>query len=304
MDRLQQLSNEIQARLRTIIVPFIRVVVGLLWLENASWKVPTSFSGSFRRYTESAVSHEVFGPYAFFAKNIALKNFTAFGWMTLLSESLIGALLIFGIFTRGAALMGAVASLFIAFSVLHVANEWPWSYYLMIVAHLALFALDAGRIGGIDAVLARRGNADGFWKRPALTVGVSASILGALSFWRAGSLPFGAKFGQYLLAKRSSPAGYELALHVLNRRGALILLLLGLVIIAASLTGQRKLLLVATAGFGILYLTLIVGFRRTAAGTVGGFVGGNGSTMSLFIGFTLATFLLAGGTNMLRRRSR
>ena len=29
-------------------------------------------------------------------------------------------------------------------SVLHVHNEWPWSYYLMIAAHLALFSLDAG----------------------------------------------------------------------------------------------------------------------------------------------------------------
>ena len=64
MEKLSNLSDQLQQRMRGVIVPFIRVVVGLLWLENASWKVPPNFTGSFRRYTESAVSHEVFGPYA------------------------------------------------------------------------------------------------------------------------------------------------------------------------------------------------------------------------------------------------
>ena len=100
MDRLSQLSDQLQTRLRSLIVPLIRVVVGLLWLENASWKVPNSFTGSFRKYTQSAVDHEVFGPYAYFVKHVVLQHFTLFGWITVLTETLIGALLIFGIFTR------------------------------------------------------------------------------------------------------------------------------------------------------------------------------------------------------------
>jgi thiosulfate dehydrogenase (quinone) large subunit len=291
MDKLSQLSDQLQARLRVMIVPFIRIVVGLLWLENAAWKVPNSFTGSFRKYTESAVDHEVFGPYAYFIKNIALKHFTAFGWLTMLTETLIGALLIFGIFTRFASLLGVMASLAITLSVLHYENEWPWSYYLMIAAHLALFALDAGRIGGIDAVLegGRRS-----WKQAATLLGGLSVLLGALSFWRAGSKPFGARFGQYLLAKRAGTRSYEFALYVLNRRGALIFLLLGLVVLAAGAIGQQRVLLVASAGFALLTLSLYTGFRRTSTGTVGGFTGGNGSTLCLFLGFTLATFLLSG----------
>ena len=293
---MSELIDQLQVRLKNVIVPLIRVVVGLLWLENAGWKVPTTFAGSFRRFTESAVSHEVFAPYAFFVKNVALKNFSAFGWMTLLTETMIGALLIFGIFTRFASLLGVGASTAIALSVLHVEHEWPWSYYLMVVAHLALFALDAGRTGGIDAVL--RGG-ERAWKRAAMVIGAGSSLLAAASFLRAGSKPFGAAFGQYLLPKRPSPSGYEFALYVLNRRGALVFFLLGLLIIAASVTGQRRLLLIGSGGFALLWLTLIIGFRRTSAGTVGGFTGGNGSTISLFLGLTVATLVL-GGADKLR----
>ena len=303
MDRISEFSDQLHQRLRSAIIPFIRIVVGLLWLENASWKVPTKFTGSFRRFTESAVDHEVFGPYAFFVKNVALKNFTAFGWLTLLTETLLGALLIFGICTRFASLLGVGASLAITMSILHVENEWPWSYYLMIVAHLALFALDAGRTGGIDAFLTDRSRS---WERAATVIGAGSLVLGALSFWRAGSKPFGAKFGEYLLAKRPSPKGYEFALYVLNRRGALIFMVLGLVVLGAGIVGQRRLLFFASGGFAVLVLSLLVGFRRTTQGTVGGFTGGNGSTLSLFLGLTLATLLLAAGTRFgqLRRSAR
>ena len=293
MERISQLSDQLQQRLRGLIIPFVRIVVGLLWLENASWKVPPTFTGSFRRFTESAVSHEVFGPFAFVTKNLALKHFTAVGWITLLTESLIGALLVFGLFTRFAALLGAFWSVNIALSILHVEHEWPWSYYLMIVAHLSLFALDAGRTGGVDAVLVSRNRP---WQRAAFILGGTSVFLGAVSFWRAGSKPFGAKFGEYLLAKRPSPKGYEFALYVLNRRGALIFMVIGFILLAGAAIQQEKLLLVASALSALIVLSLVIGFRRTSQGTVGGFVGGNGSTLSLFMGLTLATAALGAGT--------
>ena len=67
-----------QARASTIIIPIVRIIVGLLWLQNAGWKTPPDFGKRNGRvlygYTQSAVTHEVFGPYAFFVKNVVLKN--------------------------------------------------------------------------------------------------------------------------------------------------------------------------------------------------------------------------------------
>ncbi len=38
-------------------------------------------------------------------------------------------------------------------SVLNAPNEWEWSYYLMILAHIGIFATAAGRAYGLDGVL-------------------------------------------------------------------------------------------------------------------------------------------------------
>ena len=65
---------------------------------------------------------------------------------------------------------------------------------------------------------------------------------------------------------------------------------------ADAVIQQEKLLLVASALSALIVLSLVIGFRRTSQGTVGGFVGGNGSTLSLFMGLTLATAVLGAGT--------
>lgn len=35
-------------------------------------------------------------------------------------------------------------------------NEWKWSYFLIVAAHLAVFRFAAGRVRGVDALLRRR----------------------------------------------------------------------------------------------------------------------------------------------------
>src|SRR6266498_933418 len=69
------------------------------------------------------------------------------------SESSLGAFLLIGLATRLWALVGVAQSLVIALSVLNAPGVWHWAYYLMIAAHLMLFAVGAGRCGGLDGVL-------------------------------------------------------------------------------------------------------------------------------------------------------
>ncbi|GAB4004767.1 hypothetical protein GCM10029992_50720 [Glycomyces albus] len=68
-------------------------------------------------------------------------------------RGLLGAFLLIGLFTRAFALLGVVQSLAITFSVLNTPHEWYWAYLLMILVHLLLFAIAAGRYGGMDGVL-------------------------------------------------------------------------------------------------------------------------------------------------------
>jgi thiosulfate dehydrogenase [quinone] large subunit len=52
--------------------------------------------------------------------------------------------------------VGVAQTLAITLSVLNAPHEWPWSYLLMLMAHAAVFAVAAGRYGGLDGVLRPR----------------------------------------------------------------------------------------------------------------------------------------------------
>lgn len=134
-----------------------RIVLGLLWIQNSGWKTPPDFGrnagGGLYKFTSFAVEHEVFAPYAFVVRELVLPNFIVFGWLVLIVEALLGAFLLLGLATRMWALVGVAQSLAIALSVLNAPGEWSWAYYLMIAAHLGVFAAAAGRYWGLDGVL-------------------------------------------------------------------------------------------------------------------------------------------------------
>ena len=149
----------LNTRTARLLIALVRVGVAFLWIQNSYWKVPPRFGeGStppegLYQFTRYAVDYPVFAPYAWLVEHVVLPNFIVFAWATLLVEACIGAFLLVGLATRFWALVGAAQSLVITLSVLRAPNEWHWAYYLMILAHLALFAVAAGRAGGLDGVL-------------------------------------------------------------------------------------------------------------------------------------------------------
>lgn len=144
-----------EPRLRPWLLAAFRVGVAMLWIENVQWKRPPEF-GSLRHFTEEAVQNPVLPPFSWLVEHVVLPNFTFFGWMTILVEASLGAFLLVGLLTRFWALVGLGQTLAITLSVLNAPNEWEWSYYLMFLAHLALFATAAGRSVGLDGLLRPR----------------------------------------------------------------------------------------------------------------------------------------------------
>lgn len=139
---------------------FVRIVIGLLWIQNAGWKTPPNFgqdsgTGLFR-FTNYAVDFPVFPPFSWLIENVVLPNFTVFGYLTLLVEASLGAFLLVGLATRFWAVVGIAQSLAITLSVLNGPNEFPWTYYLMIAAHVVILSTAAGRTGGLDGLLRPR----------------------------------------------------------------------------------------------------------------------------------------------------
>jgi hypothetical protein len=136
----------------------LRILVGLMWLYNVSWKNAPDFgedagSGLFR-FTSYAVDHPVFPPYSWAVEHVVLPAFTAFGWLVLVLETALAVLLLTGAWVRVAAALGVAQSLAIGLSVAFAPHEWPWSYLLMVGAHGLLLVSSAGRVLAVDAVRA------------------------------------------------------------------------------------------------------------------------------------------------------
>ena len=139
---------------------FVRITIGLLWIQSAGWKTPPEFgrdseTGLFK-FSTYAIDYPVFGPFSWLMENVVLPNFTLFGYLTLLVEASLGAFLLVGLATRFWAIVGMGQTVAIALSVLNGPNEFPWTYYLLFAAHVVILVTASGRTAGLDGVLRPR----------------------------------------------------------------------------------------------------------------------------------------------------
>ena len=135
----------------------LRIALGVLWVQNAGWKVPPDFGQSDDRglyfWANQAVEYPVFAPYSWFVENVFVPQISLIGWAVLLTEVALGAFLVIGLATRLWAAVGIMQTGAIALSVLNAPHEWHWGYYLMGVGHIVLLLSAAGRTWGIDGLL-------------------------------------------------------------------------------------------------------------------------------------------------------
>jgi thiosulfate dehydrogenase (quinone) large subunit len=156
-DQASDVIPLLRSRLDRALIALVRIGVGVLWLQNVGWKTPPDFgrgdppAGLYLQTTD-AVSHEVFHPYAQLVERLVLPNFTFFAWMVLMVEASLGAFLLIGLATRFWALVGVAQTVVITLSALNAPNQWMWSFLLMLLVHVALFATAAGRYAGLDGV--------------------------------------------------------------------------------------------------------------------------------------------------------
>ena len=141
LDTVTERSDRLAARW---VPDILRWTAGLLWLSNASWKVPPDFGRSggrcenLCRYMEDGVSHPVLPGSGWIFENLLTPNLFAFGWATVLIETALAAMFISGRYLRTAAVLGLLQSVGIGLAVANADDEWYWSYGLMIALHLGI----------------------------------------------------------------------------------------------------------------------------------------------------------------------
>ena len=259
----------------------LRIVMGLLWLQNTSWKRPPFSSGNtFGKFVQHAVEYPVFAPYSWVVEHVVIPNFSAFGYMVMLVEGSLAILLLLGLYTRTIALVGIVQSSAILMSVLRAPGEWGWAYWMMLLIHVVLFATAGGGRFSVDHAISS-GNLE-LRRRALMTFGGVVAFLGALALLRNGFSWSDGPGDQLWHQGEYVPWG---RLARLNGRGSTVLLVLGLAGFVGAYLRQRLVAaLVAGAGFvaavsilsglstgdrwlgddttnnGVLYLVVAVGF--------------------------------------------
>ncbi len=264
-----KIDAAMQDKARGFTIGGVRILAGLMWLANLHWKVPTEFGenngGGLYKYVAAGAESAPFAPYRWVLRELVVPNFQAFGWFTLISETIVAALLLIGYRSRLVALAGAALAVPIGLSVLYYpkADEWAWSYLLMIGLHLLLWAVPSGDHLGVDGVLtgspARAG-------RALRSTGIVAVVVGALGLFVARSVDFAGEKAALL----GSDAGFanaakdgaitrrwELKFLFFNPLWALVTIALG----ALLIVGSRKAVVayVAAGGLGGIALWALFG---------------------------------------------
>lgn len=115
----------------------VRWILGLMWLSNVNWKVPTEF-GALRNYVQAGVDHPVVPGSAWVFEHLVLPQVGLFGWVTLFAEVGVAAALLSGRYLRTAAVVSAAQAAGIGLSVANAPQEWYWAYFLMIGLSIAV----------------------------------------------------------------------------------------------------------------------------------------------------------------------
>lgn len=124
----------------------LRLGAAFLWLSNVGWKRPPDFGRSddgcagLCGFVNLGTENGIVGPWRWFIQNVAAENLAAFGWAVLIIEATLAAVLLSGRFTRVAAMVGMAQAAVIGFTIANAPDEWYWSYALMVLLHLAVFA--------------------------------------------------------------------------------------------------------------------------------------------------------------------
>jgi len=262
---------EMQERAQGYTIGGVRILAGLMWLANLHWKVPADFGqsngGGLYKYVAAGADNAPLAPYRWVLRELVLPNFQAFGWFTLISETIVAALLLIGYRSRWVALAGAALAVPIGLSVLYYpkADEWAWAYLLMIGLHLLLWAVPSGDHLGVDGVVA--GSPDRS-NRALRSTGIVAVVVGVLGLIVARSVDFSGR----AVALLGSDAGFrdaardgaitrrwELKFLFFNPLWAILTVAFGILLIV----GSRKVILAYAASGGFAALALLVFIQQT-----------------------------------------
>jgi hypothetical protein len=142
-----------------------RLVIGAMWWQQTLWKLPPYYTDQPDKpfgTTGLANWMKIMGQYASvplqadFVNNVVLPNFYWFAPIVYAAELLTAVSLMLGSFVGLFGIIGALQIVNLWLGLYSAPNEWPWTYFFLIVLQLIFASDHYGRSLGIDALIAGR----------------------------------------------------------------------------------------------------------------------------------------------------
>jgi len=143
----------------------IRVMIGAMWWQQSLWKLPPfytdhpeePFGATGLAYWMGLMGkHAAIPLQADFVNKIVLPHFYLFAPIVYGAEVFVAVSLILGLFVRLGGIIGALQILNLWLGLYSAPNEWPWTYFFLLLLMLNFALHHYGRSLGLDAILVSR----------------------------------------------------------------------------------------------------------------------------------------------------
>lgn len=138
---------------------FARVTIAGLWWQQSLWKTPPRYgvasngTGGLRFWMEQMVQNASTSFQSHLVANVMLPHFTFFAPQVYVAEVTISILLMLGLFTRVAAVLGALLALNLWLGLYRSSSEWIWEYFFLLVIQVTFLIVRPGLSWGADVFI-------------------------------------------------------------------------------------------------------------------------------------------------------
>jgi uncharacterized membrane protein YphA (DoxX/SURF4 family) len=153
--------------LRSLLLSGVRVVLGIFWLLQLTWKPPPGFGcpEGFCKWVNNEVQYPAIPLYGELVRHLVQPNVYLFGWLTTVVEVAIGLSLLLGLLTRLGGLAGTLWSLNLTIGLLGVPGEQGWYYAFLLMLNAVYLAVGSDGQLALDRLIGWRD----WWNRPVPT---------------------------------------------------------------------------------------------------------------------------------------
>jgi uncharacterized membrane protein YphA (DoxX/SURF4 family) len=143
----------------------MRLLIGAMWWQQSLWKLPPFYTDhpeepfgttGLAYWMGLMGKHAAIPLQADFVNKIVLPHFYLFAPIVYGAEVFVAVSLILGLFVRLGSVIGALQILNLWLGLYSGPNEWPWTYFFLLLLMLNFALHHYGRSLGLDAILVSR----------------------------------------------------------------------------------------------------------------------------------------------------